>query len=77
MSVRSARSSRSYHGQEFDIDTVYARSVSAGAAFVPGKYFFTNPQRGLETMRLNFTTAEPEALSRAIAIISAAIEEES
>ena len=60
-----------------DIDAVYARSVAAGAAFVPGKYFFTNPQHGLETMRLNFTTAEPEALSRAIAIIGSAIEEES
>ncbi|MCP3996053.1 MAG: PLP-dependent aminotransferase family protein [bacterium] len=59
-----------------DIDAVYERSVDTGAAFVPGKYFFTNPQRGLETMRLNFTTAEPEDLSRAIGIIGSAIDDE-
>jgi len=60
----------------FDMDGVYARSVAAGAAFVPGKYFFTKPGAGGATMRLNFTTAEPDELSRAIAIIGAAIETE-
>lgn len=59
-----------------DMDAVYERSVAEGAAFVPGRYFFTDPASGLETMRLNFTTAEPEELSRAIAIIGAAIEKE-
>jgi 2-aminoadipate transaminase len=53
----------------FDVDAVYTRSVAAGAAFVPGKYFFTEPGAGNETMRLNFTTAAPEAISRAISII--------
>ncbi len=62
--------------QGFDMDPVYERSVAAGAAFVPGKYFFTNPDRGAETMRLNFTTAEPEEMSRAIATIGRAIEAE-
>jgi 2-aminoadipate transaminase len=60
----------------FDMDPVYERSVAAGAAFVPGKYFFTNPGQGAETMRLNFTTATLEELSRAVAIIGAAIEAE-
>lgn len=60
----------------FDMDTVYEKSVAAGAAFVPGKYFFTTPGEGVETMRLNFTTAEPEDLGRAIAIIGNAIEDE-
>lgn len=58
----------------FDMDPVYDRSVAARAAFVPGKYFFTKPGAGGATMRLNFTTAEPEDLSRAIAIIGDAIE---
>lgn len=53
----------------FDMDAAYERSVASGAAFVPGKYFFTSPGRGVETMRLNFTTAEPDDLRRAIAII--------
>jgi 2-aminoadipate transaminase len=55
---------------------VYERSVAAGAAFVPGKYFYTSPNAGIETMRLNFTTAEPDELSRAVAIIGSAIEAE-
>jgi 2-aminoadipate transaminase len=62
--------------QGFDMDAVYQRSVAAGAAFVPGKYFFTTPGEGIETMRLNFTTAEPEDLGRAVAVIGAAIEAE-
>lgn len=58
----------------FDMDPVYEQSVAAGAAFVPGKYFFTTPGEGIETMRLNFTTADAEELSRAIAIIGKVIE---
>jgi 2-aminoadipate transaminase len=61
----------------FDIDRVYERSVEAGAAFVPGKYFFTTPGEGTATMRLNFTTAKHDELGRAIATIGAAIEAES
>lgn len=57
----------------YDVETVYMRSVAAGAAFVPGRYFFTRPGAGRETMRLNFTTAEPEEISRAIAIIGDAL----
>jgi 2-aminoadipate transaminase len=59
----------------FDVDAVYERSVEAGAAFVPGKYFYTSAGEGIETMRLNFTTAEPEELGRAIAIIGRSVEE--
>lgn len=60
----------------FDMDAVYERSVAAGAAFVPGKYFFTTPGEGIETMRLNFTTAAPEELGRAVAIIGNAIDDQ-
>jgi 2-aminoadipate transaminase len=60
----------------FDMDGVYERSVASGAAFVPGKYFFTTPGAGFATMRLNFTTAAPAELARAIGIIGGAIEEE-
>jgi 2-aminoadipate transaminase len=60
----------------FDMGPVHERSVAAGAAFVPGKYFFTSPDVGIETMRLNFTTAEPAELSKAVAIIGSAIKAE-
>lgn len=58
------------------MDPVYERSVTAGAAFVPGKYFFANNDPGRATMRLNFTTAEPEDISRAVGIIGQAIDAE-
>ncbi len=57
-----------------DIDVVYKEAVERGAAFVPGKYFFTNPDRGHQTMRLNFTTATPDQLSEAIGTIGSVIE---
>lgn len=57
----------------FDMDSVYERSV---ASFVPGKYFYANHDPGPATMRLNFTTAEPEDISRAVGIIGQAIEAE-
>lgn len=60
----------------FDMDPVYERSVAAGAAFVPGKYFYAGTGPGHATMRLNFTTAEPEEIGRAVAVIGRAIEAE-
>jgi DNA-binding transcriptional MocR family regulator len=57
------------------MDPVYRRSVAAGAAFVPGKYFLATGG-GKATMRLNFTTADPEDLSRAVGIFGGAIEAE-
>jgi 2-aminoadipate transaminase len=60
----------------FDMDPAYKRSVAAGAAFVPGKYFYAKNDPGRATMRLNFTTAELEDISRAVGIIGQAIEAE-
>jgi len=59
----------------FDMGAVYERSVARGAAFVPGRYFFATPGEGIETMRLNFTTATHEEIGRAVAIIGRAIED--
>ena len=51
---------------ETDIDAIYQQAISQKVAFVPGKYFFTDPGRGLATMRLNFTMCEPSVLTEAV-----------
>ncbi len=54
----------------YDMEALYQRAVKKNVAFVPGKYFFTDSQRGMETMRLNFSMADEAALHAAIQILS-------
>lgn len=44
-------------------------AIDRGVAYVPGRYFFPHTGQGLATMRLNFTMADPETLSRAVRIL--------
>ncbi len=53
-----------------DMDRVYAAAVERGVAFVPGRHFFAEPGRGRETMRLNFTMADPAAIERAVKVLA-------
>ena len=53
-----------------DMETVYRDAVKRGVAFVPGRYFFADPEAGRETMRLNFTMADAVTLERAIAVLA-------
>jgi 2-aminoadipate transaminase len=46
----------------FDAMDLYHRCVAKGVVFVPGKYFFADKRSGLETMRLNFTMVDEEAI---------------
>ena len=59
-----------------DMDAVYLKAVERKAAFVPGRYFFTQPGEGRETMRLNFTKADEGAIDRAIQVLSEEIQGE-
>lgn len=59
-----------------DMERVYHRAVQHGTAFVPGKFFYTEPSQGLGTMRLNFTMAAPHSLERAVAILGEVIRAE-
>jgi 2-aminoadipate transaminase len=49
-----------------DMEQVYWQAVENKVAFVPGKYFFTQPGDGVETMRLNYTMADEANLDRAV-----------
>lgn len=51
-----------------DVDTehVYHAAIKRNVAFVPGRFFFTEPGEGLSTMRLNFTMSDQETIARAV-----------
>jgi 2-aminoadipate transaminase len=50
----------------FDAEALQARLLERGVAFVPGKYFYVNPESNGNTFRMNFTAADPETIERAI-----------
>jgi len=56
-----------------DMEDLYWKAVEKKVAYVPGKYFYTGPGEGIETMRLNFTMADEETLDRAMKILSEVI----
>ena len=56
-----------------DVEAVFSRSLERNVAFVPGRYFYTDPDKGLETMRLNYTMADEETIDRAVKTIGEAI----
>lgn len=56
-----------------DMERLYWKSVEKKVAFVPGKYFYTEPGEGMETMRLNFTMADEITIDRAIKTLSECI----
>ncbi len=58
-----------------DCEQLYWQAVARKTAFVPGKFFFTNRQEGLATMRLNFTMADAATIDRAVAVLGEVIEE--
>jgi len=57
-----------------DAEQVYWRAVERNVAFVPGKFFFTHPQDGLSTMRLNYTMADATTIDHAIRVLAGVIE---
>jgi len=57
----------------FDMEDLYWKAVKRNVAFVPGKYFFTSQQEGIETMRLNHTMADGETIDHSIKILSEVI----
>ena len=59
-----------------DMEAVYKRAIEKGVGFVPGKFFFPNPDDGIETMRLNFTNITEEQIKQAIKILALVIKEE-
>ncbi len=56
-----------------DMEKLYWKAVEKNVAFVPGKYFYSSPGEGIETMRLNFTMTDEETIDRSVRILAEVI----
>ena len=57
-----------------DMIEIYHKAVENGVAFVPGKFFFTQEDEGIETMRLNYTMADETTIRDAIEKIAEVVQ---
>ncbi|TWT25227.1 PLP-dependent aminotransferase family protein [Planomicrobium sp. CPCC 101110] len=58
------------------IDTVelLPKALAAGVSFVPGKYFFLNPEEGTEFLRLSFSYAGEEEIIQGIRLLGEVVQ---
>ena len=56
-----------------DMEKLYLKALKRKVAFVPGKFFFTKKDEGIETMRLNYTMSDEQTIDRAIKTLSEVI----
>jgi len=52
--------------ENYDMQELYHRCVQQNVAFVPGKFFYSDPEVGNHTMRLNFTMADEATIDGAV-----------
>ena len=52
-----------------DMTAVYEHAVARKVAFVPGRYFYADPEQGVETLRLNYTMSDERTLWQAIEVL--------
>jgi 2-aminoadipate transaminase len=60
--------------QDVNLAALYPLAVQRRVAFVPGHFFFTESGVGLNTMRLNFTMADPEEIAAAVQTLADVIQ---
>ena len=59
-----------------DMEIVLKHSLEKGVGFVPGKFFFPNPNDGIETMRLNFTNVTGDQINYAVKTLADVLQNE-
>ncbi len=59
----------------FDMEKVYWKAIERKAAFVPGKFFYTDDGEGQETMRLNYTMSDETKIDQAVQTLAGVIRE--
>jgi 2-aminoadipate transaminase len=52
--------------EDTDMEKIYEEGIRNKVAFVPGKFFYTDPASGRATMRLNFTVNSEDGIRTAI-----------
>ncbi len=58
-----------------DIEPLYWKAIENKVAFVPGRFFYTEPGEGLATMRLNFTMCDEATLEQAVRVLGGVLKE--
>ncbi len=53
-----------------DTEKLNEQTIARNVAFVPGKFFFADPDQGAHAMRLNFTNSDETTLEKAVAILA-------
>ncbi len=59
----------------FDMLELYHKAIENKVAYVPGKFFYTDPDEGIETMRLNYTMATTETIYLAVEKLASVIKD--
>ena len=59
-----------------DMEEVYPKAINKGVGYVPGKFFFPNPENGIETLRLNFTNTSNDQIKYAIKTLAKVFQQE-
>ena len=59
-----------------DMEEIYKLSLEKGVGYVPGKFFFPDPNTGIETMRLNFTNITEDQIRFSIKTLAGVLKEE-
>ena len=57
----------------FDAERTYPRAIEKNVAYVPGKFFYADPDDGPGTMRLNFTMSGADEIYKAIQTLAGVI----
>ncbi len=60
----------------FDAEEMYPKAIEKNVAYVPGKFFYANPEDGPGTMRLNFTMSTAEEVYEAVKTLGGVIKAE-
>jgi 2-aminoadipate transaminase len=63
--------------KDMDMEKLYWKAAERNVVYVPGKFFFTDPTEGAETMRLNYTMSDEPTIDRAIGILARVMKEAS
>lgn len=58
-----------------NMESVYYRAIERKTAFVPGRFFYTQKNEGLETMRLNYTMYNEQDINKAVSRLSDVVRE--
>ena len=62
--------------ERIDMEEVYPKAIDKGVGYVPGKFFFPNPENGIETLRLNFTNTTEDQIKYSIKILAKVFKQE-